>query len=1070
MARTRRTDQGDPHAQGDGGQTSRQANVNNTGPNITLTPEELKRMMADAVALYAAGKEVSRPVTPPGDKQGDKQGHEEEQEQERREKEVTGEDEESSAGSKSPTMAEELSNLRQKMKVLEGQLEERSVARTILRGCPFADIIVREPLPGNFKSAKVKDYDGNADPEEHLARFENTAMLHCYTDRIKCKVFLTTLVDSAQRWFEGLASQSINSFQDFQRVFLHHFSSSKKYKKTAFSLFEVKQSPEESLRAYIKRFNRVALDVPSCATETKTTAFTQGLREGEFFKSLTKKVPGDFEDLLSRAEKYINMEEAQKQKREAVRKERGDRVSKPEERGQKRGNPGHFSHHVPLKIAREREVQECSRDLAPDHQLARPEKTGFCALHKLGYHNTEDCKVLKGNYVAPSFPKPTINTQMSRVPPWTSRQPGSSSQRGGVRNNSRTEPGRRRGPEPEQRKKSPSVVGTIKMISGGSTDGDSNRARKSRSRKECLEVEGMRGNEAVISFGPKDLKGVNLPHNDALVIQARVANYDILRVFVDSGSSVNVIFQDAFEQMDLQGYHLETVETALFGFAGHMVYPEGEIILPLTLGSHDLKKTVMTSFTVVNSPSSYNIILGRPAMNELRAVASTYHQKIKFPVRARVGEVRGDQPSSRKCYVEAVRADRSRFKREGKRVRTGERIVEEGEIHFVAEEEQEAVEVGPGQQIRVARDLSMTTRVSLIKCLKTNIHVFAWSQQELTGISPLISEHHLNIIPGSHPVKQKKRHFGPEKDRVISEQIKELLKAGHIREIQFPTWLSNVVLVPKSTGKWRMCVDFRDLNKACPKDHYPLPRIDQLVDSTSGYELLSFMDAYQGYHQIPLAKKDQDKASFVTSGGTFCYVVMPFGLKNAGATYQRLMDKVFEKQLGRNVEVYVDDILSKTREVTTFIDDLEETFATLMQYGIKLNPAKCIFGVKSGKFLGFMVTDRGIEVNPEKVKSVLCMPSPQSVKEVQKLTGRIASLSRFISRSAHRSYPFFQILRKAQQFGWNDKCEQAFQDLKAHLAELPVLVKPEPGEKLFLYLSSTEHAVSSVLIKEEGSD
>ncbi|XP_073057061.1 uncharacterized protein [Primulina eburnea] len=911
MARTRRTDQGDPHAQGDGGQTSRQANVNNTGPNITLTPEELKRMMADAVALYAAGKEVSRPVTPPGDKQGDKQGHEEEQEQERREKEVTGEDEESSAGSKSPTMAEELSNLRQKMKVLEGQLEERSVARTILRGCPFADIIVREPLPGNFKSAKVKDYDGNADPEEHLARFENTAMLHCYTDRIKCKVFLTTLVDSAQRWFEGLASQSINSFQDFQRVFLHHFSSSKKYKKTAFSLFEVKQSPEESLRAYIKRFNRVALDVPSCATETKTTAFTQGLREGEFFKSLTKKVPGDFEDLLSRAEKYINMEEAQKQKREAVRKERGDRVSKPEERGQKRGNPGHFSHHVPLKIAREREVQECSRDLAPDHQLARPEKTGFCALHKLGYHNTEDCKVLKGNYVAPSFPKPTINTQMSRVPPWASRQPGSSSQRGGVRNNSRTEPGRRRGPEPEQRKKSPPVVGTIKMISGGSTDGDSNRARKSRSRKECLEVEGMRGNEAVISFGPEDLKGVNLPHNDALVIQARVANYDILRVFVDSGSSVNVIFQDAFEQMDLQGYHLETVETALFGFAGHMVYPEGEIILPLTLGSHDLKKTVMTSFTVVNSPSSYNIILGRPAMNELRAVASTYHQKIKFPVGARVGEVRGDQPSSRKCYVEAVRADRSRFKREGKRVRTGERIVEEGEIHFVAEEEQEAVEVGPGQQIRVARDLSMTTRVSLIKCLKTNIHVFAWSQQELTGISPLISEHHLNIIPGSHPVKQKKRHFGPEKDRVISEQIKELLKAGHIREIQFPTWLSNVVLVPKSTGKWRMCVDFRDLNKACPKDHYPLPRIDQLVDSTSGYELLSFMDAYQGYHQIPLAKKDQDKASFVTSGGTFCYVVMPFGLKNAGATYQRLMDKVFEKQLGRNVEVYVDDILSK---------------------------------------------------------------------------------------------------------------------------------------------------------------
>ncbi|XP_075515337.1 uncharacterized protein LOC142549976 [Primulina tabacum] len=476
---------------------------------------------------------------------------------------------------------------------------------------------------------------------------------------------------------------------------------------------------------------------------------------------------------------------------------------------------------------------------------------------------------------------------------------------------------------------------------------------------------------------------MNLPHNDAVVIQAWVANYDILRVFVDSGSSVNVIFKYAFMQIDLQGYHLKTVETALFGFAGHVVYPGGEIVLLLTLGSQDLKKTVMTSFTMVDSPSSYNIILGRPAMNELRAVASTYHQKIKFPVGARVGEVRGNQPSSRKCYVEAARADQSKTKREGKKERVdegGERLVEKGEVHFVAEEEHEMIEFGPEQKIWVARDLSASTRVSLINCLKANIHVFAWSQQELTGISPLISEHQLNILLGSHPVKQKKMHFGPEKDKVIDEQVKDLLKAGHIREIQFLTWLSNVVLVPKSTRKWRMCVDFRDLNKACPKDHYPLLRIDQLVDSTSGFELLSFIDAYQGYHQIPLDKSDQDKASFITSG------------------------RVFEKQLGRNVEVYVDDILGKSKEVAHFIVDLEETFATLMHYGIKLNPAKCIFGVKSDKFLDFIMTDRGIE------------------------------------------------------------------DLKIHLAELPVLVKPEPVEKLFVYLSTTECAVISVIIKEERSD
>ncbi|XP_075507412.1 uncharacterized protein LOC142544238 [Primulina tabacum] len=601
MARTRRTNQDNSRAQDDGGQTSRQVGVNNTGSNlITLTPEELQKIVSDAIKQAMARKEVSHHVTPPEDRHE----LEEEQEQEMREEEVRGEEEESSAGSKSPTVAEELLELRQKMKVLEGQLENRGSSRAVTRGCPFAEIIVREPLPGNFKSAKIKDYDGNADPEEHLARFENMSILHCYTDRIKCKVFLTILVDSAQRWFEGLAPQSISSFKDFQKVLSHHFSSSKKYKKNAFSLFEVKQSTEESLRAYIQRFNRVALDVPTCATETKTTAFTQGLREGEFFKSLTKKVPVDFEDLLSWAKKYINMEEAQKQKREAVKKERGDRVSKPEERGQERGNPGHFSQHMPLKTAREREVQECSRDLAPDHQLSLPEKRGFCTFHKVCYHNTEDCKTLKGNYVSSSIPGPSHNNREPRLPPWTSRrtsrQPGSSARGGGMRNSPRGEPGRRREPEPERKKNLPPATGLIKMISGGSTDGDSNRARKSRSRRECMEVEGTRKNEAVISFGPKDLRGANLPHNDALVIQARVANYDILRVFIDSGSSVNVIFKDAFVQMDLQGFHLEVVETALFGFAGHVVYLEGEIVLPLTLGSQDLKKTVMTSFTVVD--------------------------------------------------------------------------------------------------------------------------------------------------------------------------------------------------------------------------------------------------------------------------------------------------------------------------------------------------------------------------------------------------------------------------------------------------------------------------------------
>ncbi|KAL0423636.1 UNVERIFIED_CONTAM: Transposon Ty3-G Gag-Pol polyprotein [Sesamum radiatum] len=167
----------------------------------------------------------------------------------------------------------------------------------------------------------------------------------------------------------------------------------------------------------------------------------------------------------------------------------------------------------------------------------------------------------------------------------------------------------------------------------------------------------------------------------------------------------------------------------------------------------------------------------------------------------------------------------------------------------------------------------------VINCLRKNKDIFAWTPQDLEGIDPGIITHHLNLDPGVKPVKQKIRHFGPKKDKIIQEEVNKLLLAGHIKEIQFPEWLSNIVLVPKPGEKWRMCIDFRDLNKAPPNEFYPLPRIDQLVDSTSGCKLLSMMDASQRYHQIMLAPENHKRVSFITSDGTFCYAVMPFGLK-----------------------------------------------------------------------------------------------------------------------------------------------------------------------------------------------
>ena len=165
-----------------------------------------------------------------------------------------------------------------------------------------------------------------------------------------------------------------------------------------------------------------------------------------------------------------------------------------------------------------------------------------------------------------------------------------------------------------------------------------------------------------------------------------------------------------------------------------------------------------------------------------------------------------------------------------------------------------------------------------------------------------------------------------------------------------------MVTVKKSNSKWKMCVDFTDLNKACPKDSFPLPRIDQLVDSIARHKLLSFVDAFSGYNQILMNEDNQEKTSFVTSQGLYCYKVMPFGLKNAEATYQRLVNYKFSHQIGRNVEVYVDDMLVKSKDEANHLVDLKEAFNTLRKYNMKLNPTKCVFVVALGKFLGFMVS------------------------------------------------------------------------------------------------------------------
>jgi hypothetical protein len=279
-----------------------------------------------------------------------------------------------------------------------------------------------------------------------------------------------------------------------------------------------------------------------------------------------------------------------------------------------------------------------------------------------------------------------------------------------------------------------------------------------------------------------------------------------------------------------------------------------------------------------------------------------------------------------------------------------------------------------------------------------------------------VIEHKLGIEPAFKPIKQKERRYTPKRRKTIWLEVNKLLEAGIIRPVDSPSWLANPVLVEKPDGSWRMCIDYTSLKKACPKDEYPMPRICQIIDSTASCELLSFLDAYSGYHQISLTIDDEEKIAFITPFEIFCYTKMAFGLKNGGATYQRSVHTVLESQIGRNVEAYIDDIVVKSEKHGDMLDGLKETFNNLRKSKMMLNPKKCVFVVSSGKLLGYMVSSWGIDVNPKKVEAIENLQPPRTRKEIQKLAGMIAALSQFISKLGEHGMPFYRLLHKADGF------------------------------------------------------
>ena len=374
-------------------------------------------------------------------------------------------------------------------------------------------------------------------------------------------------------------------------------------------------------------------------------------------------------------------------------------------------------------------------------------------------------------------------------------------------------------------------LGEIHVISGGfAGGGESSSARKAHLSSirsgEVMEVQvvsKLPRLDIAITFSDSDLKGCQHPHDDPLVIRAVVANKTVHRVLVDNGSSADIIFASAFDKMSIRRKKLEPVNTQLRGLSGEKVLPLGSIQLVLTLGDPPCQAT-MARFLVVDAPSAYNMLLGRPSLNAIKAIPSAYHMMIKFPTTSGVGMVRGDQRVARECYSTSMKqkaVDNIYLDELDMRDEVNTRPEPSKELEPVP------LDDNPEHLAYIGSKLSEDLRSLLTHFLKQNRDVFAWKQADMGGINPAIITNRLNVNPSFKPVKQKRRSFALERQKLINEEVGKLLQAGAIREVEYSEWLANVVLVKKANGKWRLCIDFTDVNRACPKDSFPLPRIDR---------------------------------------------------------------------------------------------------------------------------------------------------------------------------------------------------------------------------------------------------
>uniref|UniRef100_A0A2N9GF52 RNA-directed DNA polymerase n=1 Tax=Fagus sylvatica TaxID=28930 RepID=A0A2N9GF52_FAGSY len=893
--------------------------------------------------------------------------------------------------------------------------------------------------------------------------------------------FQSLLDDRAYTWYTTLPPGSVKTWEDMVELFCGKYFQAEE-KVTLVNLHTTKQTNGEDLLRYIHRFRDISLDCYANYEEGELVGVCIDNMLPEFRAHLENLDISRFGQLLQKARKTALSVKPHVEKPKEKKTQPQVLTVSTVNNKRKKPNEKSFEEPPPPVPCTLEEIMAILDKWVADGIIKLPEVSKkateedkknpkFCYFHQYVHHSTADCWTLRRKFHE-KIQDGTLELPQARqkvyIDPFLNHK-----EKGTVSVVIH-------GLNPEARTAATEAIMAIAADSGAHCF-----TAETHASRAFLETTNA------ITFTDEDMEVQYPDHRRPLYLSATINEVQVRRALVDTGSCINLIPLSTIQAAEISQRKIQGAPMEIKGFGGVGEYTKGHIQLVLkTLAAqapaYPLHLPPMPLYDEITPAGEASLAkpigIPLPKWEEIKDAPEADLRDLLERKKKRKAEASYQQkcagancPQQEAPEPEEGISQPSCFAVNATDIPESAEAVEAAaaDPKTSAKEELEVIDLSSNSNVHrpvsISASLSVEERTHLIELLKEYQDVFAWQYDEMPGIDPKLVAHSLNVEPGTRPVVQSMRTFHPEVEAQITQEVKKLLAAGFIKPIQHPRWLSNIVPVKKKNGQIRCCVDFRNLNKACPKDEFPLPNMDLLIDSAAGHAMFSFMDGFSGYNQIFMSPRDAEKTAFRTPIGNFYYTVMPFGLKNAGATYQRTMTAMFHDMMHREIEDYVDDIVVKSKTRGDHFSILKKVFERCRLYKLKMNPLKCAFGVSAGKFLGFLVHRRGIDVDPARSSAIATMKPPTTHKELKSFLGKLSYIRRFIPGLAAVTSTFAPLLKKGASFHWSTECQEAFEKVQNIMTKLPTVCAPISGKSLRLYLASNSQAIGALIAQENDN-